>query len=80
MITVKLNPYTELEVRTLRKYMTDAYDNFVTDHCDENCMYCQYKVLCNDLFNATAYLNQEIEEGYPHNKEHYYGNKKKGKF
>ena len=79
MITVKLNPYTDHEVRVLRKYFTDAYDSFIDDHCDQNCTYCEYKSVCSDLFNAVGYLNQEIEQGYPHAKENYYKSKKKGR-
>ena len=76
MITVKLNPYTEQNVQTLRKYLTDAYDSLLKDRCDENCTYCEHKVICDDLFNVVGYLNQEIEQGYPHSKEHYYHPKK----
>ena len=79
MITVKLNRYSDLQVRTLHKYIIDTYDTFVQDHCHQDCTHCEYHSMCDDLFRVMGYLTQEIEQDYPHAMKNYAHPKKKRK-
>jgi uncharacterized protein (UPF0179 family) len=57
MITIKKNPYTDVEKLALQHALNEAVTKFINDYCDPKakCQTCEYRRVCYDLINARDY-------------------------
>ena len=66
MISLRLNKYTEHEVRMLSDLMTHCVLEITDKHCIQDCRYCDCKKVCTDITNCIVFLDKEMSEHYPH--------------
>lgn len=64
MIMMRVNKYSEEEMKMICKAMTSAYQELVQECKQTTCKGCKVKKCCDDLAKAFQYVHQEYENNF----------------
>ncbi len=62
MITLRLNTYTNDEMRLLHWLLQGNVHEFTAAHCLADCTECQFKHLCHDLSTSLGFVKRGLRE------------------